>query len=230
MNLQFRHNPGCRERHLRRKLNNPLFPADQRYPSQQQLEQARRGDNRELTVFMKEVQQLVRQISALQATAEAASLIELKRCAYQFYEQCTGLPGDQAQVKMALRQLIDELSQALHQSTGGDDDSLRQLAREERARDRHFALLEYPLTGDLLRKGSPVSAAELVPTLLSESDDQLGVVLDLFKTEDLKALIQDARSLIARRRDEGLDLAAGERRLACMERLLDGRLRGGAQS
>jgi hypothetical protein len=84
----------------------------------------------------------------------------------------------------------------------------------------HFSLLELPLTGDLLREQSPISAEDLVPTLLSEPVESLAVILSLFEPTQISVITADGRALIDRRRQEGLDMARAERRLSAIEAAL----------
>ena len=220
MKLRFRDNPGCRERHLRRKLDNPLFPPGQRAPTQSDLERARHRDDAELARFTAEVQQLVEQIACLRPDVDPRVLTALKHKAYRFYEQCTGLPGDQEQVKQALTRLIDTLTEALQGTVGRDAAALAQLDREREARENHFALLEYDLTGDLLRQHSPIASAEVVPTLLCQTQDDLRVILRMFKEARLKTIVEHGRRLLSQRQAEGHELREAARKLDWIEQHL----------
>lgn len=218
--LSFRQRPGCHERHLRRKLENPLFPQGQRRPSQADLSAARHRDNEELARFTVAVQQLVGEIGKLDDTVDSTVILDLKARADRYYEQCTGLAGDQQPVKEALTRLLTVMMSALEKGAGGDARALAELRQEQLARDMHFALLELPLTGDLLREHSPISAEELVPTLLSEPVESLAVILSLFEPAQISLITADGRALIDRRRQEGLDMAPAERRLSAIEAAL----------
>lgn len=220
MKLRFRDNPGCRERHLRRKLDNPLFPPGQRSPTQSDLERARHRDDAELARFTTEVQQLVEEISSLRPDVDPRVLAALKHKAYRFYEQCTGLPGDQEQVKQALTRLIDMLTEAMQGTSGHDATAMEQLDREREARENHFALLEYELTGDLLRQPSPIASVEVVPTLLSQSQDDLRVILRMFKEEHLRTIVEYGRKLLSQRQAEGHELQEAARKLDWIEQNL----------
>ncbi len=219
--LNFRDRPGCRERHVQRKLNNPLFSADDREQTPQDLTQAQRKDNEELGRFMKEVRELVQEISGLGAKVESDVILKLKSKTDRYYEQCVGLPGNQHEVKQALNRLVDVMMSAIRKEAEQDATAMAELERESVAREMHYSLLEYPLTGDLLRQDSPIDPTELIPTLLSEPAETLRPILTLFATDQLKIIRDEARKLIEERKNEGLDLSNAETRLVEIESYLN---------
>lgn len=217
---KFRTNPGCRERHLRRKLNNPLFPPGERGKSVAELDAEQRRDDDELTAFLSAVKTLVARVGELSPDSSTSEITELKSRADAYYEQCLGLPGDQRRVKAALIKLITELTR-LNMQTLHDTRSLVELQGEQVKRLAHFTRLEFPLTGDLCREHSPVSEGELVATLLSEPADALAAALGLFDTDRVVAIRSEARDLIKRRRQEGFDMSRAEENLALIEKHIE---------
>lgn len=218
--LSFRQRPGCHERHLQRKCGNPLFPPAERQPSHAELSAARHRDNEELARFSVEVRALVQEIGDLDDKVDSQVILDLKARADRYYEQCTGLAGDQQPVKEALTRLVTVMMSAIERGADGDAHALAELRQEQLARDMHFALLELPLTGDLLREQSPIAAEELVPTLLSEPAESLALILSLFDPEQIAAITADGRDLIEQSRQEGLDVTQAERRLNAIESAL----------
>ena len=217
---KFRKNPGCRERHLRRKLGNPLFPAGERGKTTSELDTEQRRDDDELSAFLSRVKALVASVGRLSPDSAAADVIELKSRADAYYEQCLGLPGDQRRVKAALIKLITELTR-LNMRTARDTRALVELQHEQVRRLAHFTRLEFPITGDICREQSPVAEGELVPTLLSEPEDAIDAALGLFDTERIAVIRDEARTLIERRRKEGFDMSRAEGKLARIIRHLE---------
>lgn len=217
---KFRTNPGCRERHLRRKLDNPLFAPADRDATIAELDAEQRRDDDELSAFLAEVKSLVARVGNLSPDSNPAEVVELKTTVDAYYEQCLGLPGDQRRVKAALIKLITELTR-LNMQTLRDTESLVKLQDEQVKRLAHFTRLEYPVTGDICREQSPVVEGELVPTLLSEPADALNAALGLFDTERVAAIRDEARALINQRRKEGHDMSQAEESLALIARHAD---------
>jgi len=217
---KFRKNPGCRERHLRRKLDNPLFPTDERDTTTAELDAEQRRDDDELSAFLEAVKDLVARVGALSPDSATSELNDLKARADAHYEQCLGLPGDQRRVKAALIRLITELTR-LNMRTLTDPQALVRLQDEQVKRLAHFTRLEFPITGDLCRPQSPVADAELVPTLLSEPADALIAALGLFDAERVTSIRDEAHALIRRRRDEGYDMTQAEQKLALIDKHIE---------
>jgi len=170
---------------------------------------------------MKEVRELVQEISNLGSKVESDVILKLKSKTDRYYEQCVGLPGNQHEVKQALTRLIDVMMSAIRKEAETDATAMAELERETLAREMHFSLLEYPLTGDLLRKDSPIDATELIPTLLSEPTETLRPILTLFAADQLKLIRDEGRKLIEQRKNEGLDLRNAEQRLFEIESYLN---------
>lgn len=214
-NLQqkFRKNPGCRERHLRRKLDNPLFAPAERRTTLEELDTEQRRDDDELSAFLESVKTLVSRVGELSPDSDTREVVELKAHADSHYEQCLGLPGDQRRVKAALIKLITELTR-LNMRTLQDTQSLVALQEEQIKRLAHFTRLEFPVTGDICREQSPLAEGDLVPTLLSEPPDALNAALGLFDAERVGDIRDQARALVEERRAEGHDVSRAEENLA----------------
>ena len=155
-------------------------------------------------------------------------ILSLKSKTDRYYEQCVGLPGNQAEVKQALTRLIDVMMSAIRKEAEKDATAMAELERETLAREMHFSLLEYPLTGDLIRKDSPIEPTELIPTLLSEPPETLRPILSLFGAEQLKLIRDEGRKLIEQRKNEGLDLRTAEQHLLEIESFLNAHPEGSA--
>jgi hypothetical protein len=205
---------------LRRKLDNPLFPTDERDATTAELDAEQRRDDDELSAFLEDVKDLVARVGALSPDSAASELNDLKARADAYYEQCLGLPGDQRRVKAALIRLITELTR-LNMRTLTDTQALVQLQDEQVRRLAHFTRLEFPITGDLCRPQSPVADAELVPTLLSEPADAVSAALGLFDAERVANIRDEAQALIRRRRDEGYDMTQAQQKLAVIDKHID---------
>ena len=219
MSSMFSEYPGQRERHLKRKFNNPLF--GNREIDLLDIQEAQQQDAQEVDAFMNKFRDLVKQAVELEPNAEADVILKLKEQLDKCYEQCSGLAGNQAEIKEMLRRLLAAIMQAMWKAVGQDTQAHAKLQMEEQARQSHFRLLEKPLISDLLRPDSCINETELVPTLLSEPSETVTVAMQIFAPEQQALLCKQAAELIASLSGiEDTILAQAKNRLADMEQAL----------
>lgn len=213
MPLNFSQRPGCRERDLQRRLDNPLYPESMQHVDAGMLEAARHEDAEEATAFAEAFRSLFEKAASLDANVQSDVILELKQTADQLYEQAAGLAGDNHQAQASLRRLIDVLMRAVRTGAGNDPQALSEIEQETEARQLHMTMLETPLIVDLLRPDSPVNADSLVPALLSSEADELGLALQLFDSEQILLLHANAQAVLEACREHGYELPEAWRRL-----------------
>ncbi len=191
--------PGMRERHLLRKRHNPLFGEKQSDVSNEQLAGARLEDGVEMDRFIGEFQLLVHKTAELEASAPSETILEIKEELDRSYQQVCALPGDQAHIKNAIRELLTLMMRAIRSASGEDAYAKRQLDDEEAAREVHFELQELPLVSALTHPDSPIAEDELVPSLLSEPGETLAPTLQLFDKDQLASILSDAEMLLQKK-------------------------------
>ncbi len=192
MNPQTDNLPGVRERHLLRKRNNPLFSEDARSVTSEELATARLNDGLEMDKFLQEFQLLVQRAVELEPNTQSETILEIKEQLDHSYQRVCALPGDQAAIRNAIRQLIEIIMDAVRSGIGNDAYAERQLEEEVIARQAHFELQEVPLVADLTHAESPVSETEFIPSLLSEEEPSLERSLLLFDESQLAIICNDA--------------------------------------
>ncbi len=217
MSLDFRIDPGCHERHLRRRADNPLFPTETRTVTAAQLTDAQARDDRQLAAFQNDFVALLKQAAELAANVESDVVLKLKERADELYERCAGLAGDRSSEKQALTRLIESIMHAVRAGATGDAQALAELEQETEARRLHQQLLSHPLVADLLNPESPIGAQELVPSLLNETETTLRTVMGLFDAEQRAVLCQQAQQLLGKLGRDGIDTAQYAARLQAME-------------
>jgi hypothetical protein len=204
--------PGVREAHLLRKQDNPLFPAAARQVSSDALAAARLQDGLEMDQFMEAFQALVQRAVALDPNTPSDTILELKEQLDQSYQQACALPGDQSQIKNAIRKLVEVIMRAIRSGIGNDAYAARQLEEEDMARLAHFELQELPLVAALTHPDSPIAADELIPSLLSEDDASLERCLIVFDDTQLATICHAAENYL-QRIDPDRQIPAAWRRL-----------------
>jgi hypothetical protein len=214
MELPFTHQPGRRERHLRRRHENPLFAWPLHEVEPEALLAAQKADHEEMEAFHAAFRDLLERAVNLPGDADSNTVLGLKQDLERHYEQSFSLPEDHARERAALRKLIDLIMKAVLRSAGSDPLAQQELGDEQQAREIHFRLLEHPLVADLLHPESPIAPEELVPTLLSASSEELEAALELFDLPQVEEMAQGSAGLIERLEGEGLTLTIPRQRLA----------------
>lgn len=204
MALQFSDRPGSRERHLRRRYDNPLFPHARRQITQADIDSARLADQHEYREFREQFRQLLQEAGEMAGSVETDLVLGLKERIEQLYEHCAAFGGDHAKEKQGLLRLNEVIMAAVRQAAGDDPLAIEELEKEQAARQLHLHLLDYPLVADLLRDDTPIEAQDLVPTLLSEDPESVRVVMSLFEPPQQAQLQTEAAHLVQRAEQEGV--------------------------
>ena len=217
-NIKFSASAGAYERQLQRKCHNPLFADADQYLLPEEIEQARRKDQQDLQVFFTAFEDAVQQAAQLTGSVDAEVVLELKQELERLYVHSTSLGGDLGQHRDALRKLIQACMATI--TTGASDDvvALQKLEQETQARAVFFKLLDTSLVADLIRGDEIIKAQELIPTLLSEGEDSLSQVLELFDEEQLDQLVASAKAFIQNLSPQVMQTSQCMARLAQMER------------
>lgn len=197
MAIHFSQLPGRHERHYRRRLDNPLFSDGPYRVDEALLLEAQRLDHEELLAFLTELRGTVQGAVELQPNVGSEVVLELKERLDRLYEQSAGLADEQGANQQVVRQLLEVIMRNVERGAAGDPRAMDELAQERIARAAHFELLATPLVADLLHPQSTINAAELAPSLLSETEESLAAALQLFDFEQLSQLAADARDCLA---------------------------------
>ncbi len=196
MSLIFSQQPGRYERHLLRKFNNPLFPAEERDVTPEQLLEAQRLDHEELVEFINGFRALVQRTVNLKPNEEIDAVLKIKGQLDIAYEQASGLADDQSETKNAIRKLTQIIVNSIRANSMNDSLIHEELRQEEEARNTHCTLLQHPIVADLLHPESLILEHELAPSLLSEDQQGLQAALELFDHAQLQIICEDGTKLL----------------------------------
>jgi len=205
MTVIFSQFPGSRERHLQRQYQNILFLKSRREFNQQRVDGARYMDEQENEQFIIDFHTLVEKIATLKPNEDSEIILLLKEQLDKSYEQCSGLEGEQKDIKAAIINLVQVIMQAVWKGAEGDPQAVKNLQEEELARSSHYQMLEYPLVVDLLNPDSLIREDELPATFLTESPESVQAALQLFDQQQKLSLFQDSLLLLEKIRQEHPD-------------------------
>ena len=195
--IKFTTHPGAFERHLQRKYNNPLFPEADQHLFIAEIEQARQKDRQDQQAFLTAFEQSVQQAAQLTGSVDAEIILELKQELERLYVHSCSLAGDLDQHRQAILKLIKICMSTIEKGASDDVIALQKLRDENTAREMFFTLLETKLVADLIRGDEIISATELIPSLLSESPQQITQVLELFDSDQVDEIFEQANDFIA---------------------------------
>ncbi len=197
LNGFFSDRPGSHERHLQRRLGNPLFPQDDNVIDEQAIKHAQQKDRQEELTFEKAMRDILQHVSTLPAQIESDDMHALREQLDRLYEQACGLGGDYEKEKQGLLRLYELIMKNITEHAGDDQYALQQLQQTAAARAQHLNLLQCPLVADLLRPDSPIAHNELVPTLLGLDKTELETVITMFDAEQHHILFEQATQLLS---------------------------------
>lgn len=221
MNIHFSPSPGPYERHLKRRMHNPLFSLKNNEFNQQEVDEARQKDETCLLQFMEHFQSVVKKTTELGSHSESDVVLQLKEQLDECYATVCAMPGDHTNLKTAITKLIAAIMTAIRKGAENDPEALQKLDEEEIARQMHNELHNHKIIADLMLEKSPIPEDELTPTLLNEESDDLDAALQLFSPEQLKFIYQDAQTLLERLRKEGHEIPHAWKRFQQIKQALD---------
>lgn len=207
MDLPFTHKPGRRERHLRRRHENPLFALPPQEVAPEDLLAAQKADHEEMEAFRASFTEIVREAAELPPDVGSERVLALKEALERHFEQACGLPEDHAREKDAIRRLIDVIMRTIWRQAGSDPLAHQELGDEEAARKIHFRLLEQPLAADILHPESPIGPDELAPALLHATPAEIAAVCEIFDAEQLALIARQGEALCERVDAAGFETA-----------------------
>ena len=188
--------PGIREQHLLRKKDNPLFSENEDGISNDRIYKARLEDDVAAREFMENFRKLMQEAVDLKPNTPSDTILELKERLDQAYQHACALPGDTGEVKNAIRKLLDLMMKSVRDGAGADQTAQQKLLEEDAARKAHFELQEIGLVAALTHDQSPIAEDELIPSLLSETEEILQITLALFDPEQLALILKDAEMFL----------------------------------
>ncbi len=204
--MNFSPNPGPHERHLKRRLLNPLFPKPEQEISQQDIDDAQKKDEENLLKFMTYFQSVVQKTTELAANSESDVILQIKEQLDECYATSCAMPGEHGNLQIAIKKLIAAIMVAIRKGAAEDPVALKKLDEEEIAREMHNEFHQRKLIADLMLEHSPILENELTPTLLNEEIDDLDAALQLFSAEQLDLIAKDAQTLLEALRKDGHEI------------------------
>jgi hypothetical protein len=222
MSLNFSAQPGPRERHLQRKINQPLFGGAGARVTQQTILSAQQQDQLALQLFMEQFRELVERTVKLDKNVESEVVLLLKAQLEQHYAVCTGLAGETSKLRDAIKKLITAIGVTLRGSSQADPHALEKFEGDEEHTRLHLQLCDYLIVSDILNPDDIISDEEQLPSLLAEPSDVLQAVLMIFPPERIDAMIAEGKILLKELEAGGHNMDKAWQNIALMSHWLQG--------
>lgn len=210
-------NPGCFERHLQRKHNNPLFPGPERLVTEEQITLARDRDRADALQLVEDVKVVQLAIAEL----EHPSLGDVDRIRQRIDDllhSAAQVGGDMSNriVKM-LDDTRESVMNAWCAGVGGNDKALEALEHAEAHQRLRTLVVNNPFVAQMLRKDTPIKPEDVVPALLCESPETIRIAMQVIDGDTRTRMRQGAEEAARRARDEGADVLMLEERLRALD-------------
>lgn len=178
--IEWHEMPGCFERHLQRRYNNPLFPLGRRTVSSEELKEARKKDSNDLKEFIK---QFTLWLSGSAKLNDKSAINDLSHCLQDtqyLAELAFAVGGDLGEEISTLDGMEDRITAFMNMRLPQGAELLKS-AHDLSAtrRNSYFAQVSmyYPddYSGSRRRKDTPILESEQLAALLSEDMGTIAV-------------------------------------------------------
>ena len=159
--IEWEENPGCFERHLQRRYNNPLFPTERQKISTEELKQARAKDKISQKEFLKQYTLLVSEVIRWEGNMPVSDCSKCLQDTSFLLKLKASIGGDLENEAAVLEEFENNLMAAMNASLPEGEELL------EKAHAVSM-VARIPYMAQLKRSDNPILETEELPSLLSE--------------------------------------------------------------
>lgn len=193
--------PGCFERHLQRREDNPLFPVERQKISKPEVVEAQQMDQSEQDGFIAAVKSLGVELENSEnrkrgLTVQDSTYLQKVQ---DLLEHAAAIGGNIQNAVRMLESIETDMIQHLDRQVPDGADLLRQ-ARSLSAMKRN------PFIAQSTRKNTPILSGEEIPTLLSENPETISFIGQISRSfPDFKPSTDDIKANLDAAVKEGFD-------------------------
>jgi hypothetical protein len=205
--------PGCFERHLLRRLNNPLFPPSKRVVTKQEFRNAKALDERDAAAFRHAFEDHVTEGIGMGGLKRHDYVTDYLKRTLELMERATAIDGSWDEETRVLEAALDGCKQLLNSQTGPEG-----AATLERAIAFHGLQIHNPFLAQSFREDSPIpkDTEGWLRTLLSEDEETIEHTAEFAGGLGMK-IIETARAVLADAVRDGLPPVDARRKLGLLE-------------
>lgn len=226
--IQWLDSPGCFESHLKRRHQNPLFPAKRRIVSSSEITEARASDLADMREFYSRYQSFLARAVALPDRADFMEVVELWETAVGLLVRSAEVGGIENDVKDSIQNLCDTMVAKMRESVLFEQKASLTLNNLVELWWAQSEVSTHELLAQIGRSDTPFLEADIIPALLSANADTVRLFVEKTKGcwTPQNSLYEQSLKLIANARKEGYSVPETEEKLSALESLAFGQVRG----
>lgn len=209
--------PGCFERHLQRRYRNPLFPLERRRIAIADVITARARDEVDLKELELRIKSLFEKASTLPDQASFHEGLILRAEVEKLLFRCAEVGAVAAQAKAVLQRVYDSLAEGMREASPPEgrqelDNAFAHSACLQKMQSNEFI-------AQLTRSDTPISAAEVIPSLLSESVEMIRTYVGFLNKSGRgldRASVEEATRILGQATKEGYEIAEAQQKLQAL--------------
>lgn len=202
--LTWSEEPGCFERHLQRKFQNPLFPVDRRNITTAELISARSRDGADLREFMNQFEPLLNYATSLGNHVLMSECLRLRQEIEDLIIRAAEIGAIAAEQRKNLQCLYDVVVECIRQACPLED---RQNLENALAKSVNIQKMKgNEFIAQLTRRDTPVLGSDVIPSILSENIETVRLLVSLWNEGGYpldKEAVHYAATLVAEVTAEG---------------------------
>lgn len=183
-------NPGCFERHLQRKCENPLFTLDKLNVTQREVDLARQKDEQDAVELQEELEKLLRTVGALPDKCDWKQTSDIREKIDTLLDRAAEVGGELGDsVSITLHELRKVLVDSQKKALADNEEALDALRKAEQYHQSGASLFNNAFVAQMQREDTPITREEIIPALLSESPDTIRKVMKILN-DDVRNVIR----------------------------------------
>ena len=216
--LKWSTNPGCFERHLQRKYNNPLFPESERSVNQYKINQARERDSIDASKLLQSVNDILHDFAAIVNPCTGDVIDQFRGRIDNLLKRAAEIGGELSSEPITILTTIrTSLMESWRAGIEGNNQASESLRRAEVFNQARSLVVHIPFIAQMGRKDRPIKSEHMVPALLCESPETIRTVMSVMDGETRALVRQAAEEVAARVQEEGALIPLLEEKLRALD-------------
>jgi len=208
--------PGCFERHLQRRYNNPLFSPERQHVTAADVAAARRQDAQDLASLRAEYVQLLSEIAELPDFMPFEQFNPIRERIQDLIHRAVEVGGEASETVPKLRTLRHILIQQVSEALSNNPRALKALQEAEAFHQANEGKLENQFLAQMLRDDTPITAEDVVPSILTEDVATIRTVMAVVGEHLAAKFHQAAVVLVEEVRARGETVPGIDKKLATL--------------